>query len=39
MARFYDNEGHGLRRKHIGEVHAWLAERCQAFQPERLYVR
>jgi hypothetical protein len=26
--RFYDNEGHGLRRKHIGEVHAWLAERC-----------
>ena len=26
-ARFYDNEGHGLRRKHIGEVHAWLAER------------
>lgn len=27
-ARFYDNEGHGLRRKHIGEVHAWLAERC-----------
>jgi len=27
-ARFYDNEGHGLRRQHIGEVHAWLAERC-----------
>ena len=27
-ARFYDNEGHGLREKHIGEVHAWLAERC-----------
>jgi len=26
-ARFYDNEGHGLRQKHIGEVHAWLAER------------
>jgi pimeloyl-ACP methyl ester carboxylesterase len=27
-ARCYDNEGHGLRRQHIGEVHAWLAERC-----------
>jgi pimeloyl-ACP methyl ester carboxylesterase len=26
-ARFYDNEGHGLRDNHIGEVHAWLAER------------
>jgi pimeloyl-ACP methyl ester carboxylesterase len=26
-ARFYDNEGHGLRENHIGEVHAWLAER------------
>ena len=26
-ARFYDNEGHGLREKHIGEVHAWLAGR------------
>jgi pimeloyl-ACP methyl ester carboxylesterase len=25
--RFYDNEGHGPREKHIGEVHAWLAER------------
>ena len=24
--RFYD-EGHGLRDNHIGEVHAWLAER------------
>ena len=26
-ARFYDNEGHELRENHIGEVHAWLAER------------
>jgi len=26
-ARFYDNEGHGLRENRIGEVHAWLAER------------
>jgi pimeloyl-ACP methyl ester carboxylesterase len=26
-ARFYDHEGHGLRDNHIGEVHAWLAER------------
>ncbi len=26
-ARFYDDEGHGLRDDHIGEVHAWLAER------------
>lgn len=26
-ARFYDHEGHGLRESHIGEVHAWLAER------------
>jgi pimeloyl-ACP methyl ester carboxylesterase len=26
-ARFYDNEGHGLREKHVSEVHAWLAER------------
>jgi hypothetical protein len=26
-ARFYDNEGHGLRDDHIGEVRAWLAER------------
>jgi pimeloyl-ACP methyl ester carboxylesterase len=25
--RFYDHEGHGLRDNHIGEVHAWLAER------------
>jgi hypothetical protein len=22
-----DDEGHGLRRKHIGDVRAWLAER------------
>jgi len=25
--RFYDNEGHGLCRHHMGEVHAWLAVR------------
>jgi pimeloyl-ACP methyl ester carboxylesterase len=26
-ARFYDHEGHSLQHNHIGEVHAWLAER------------
>lgn len=26
-ARFYDDEGHGLRENRIGEVHAWLADR------------
>ena len=25
-ARFYEDEGHELREKHIGDVHAWLAQ-------------